>query len=106
MAGDDTRGRPRVRRLGIALVHGRSMLPTLREGDRLLVLHGGVPRQGGLAVCRLPGGVVAVKRVTSRSGDDWAVESDNPEGSSAVVTGDDVLARVLVRVWPRPRPLR
>ncbi len=106
MAGDDTRGRSRVRRLGLAVVHGRSMLPTLRERDRLLVLHGGEPRQGGLAVCRLPGGVVAVKRVTARSGDDWVVESDNPEGSSAVVTGDDVLARVLVRVWPRPRPLR
>ena len=60
MAGDDTRGAARVRRLGLAVVHGRSMLPTLREGDRLLVLHGGAPRRGGLAVCRLPGGVVAV----------------------------------------------
>jgi phage repressor protein C with HTH and peptisase S24 domain len=106
MAGDDTRGRRRVRRLGLAVVHGRSMLPTLREGDRLLVLHGGAPRRGGLVVCRLPGGVVAVKRVAARSGDDWVVTSDNPEGSSAVVTGDDVVARVLARVWPRPRPLR
>jgi hypothetical protein len=30
------------------------MLPTLREGDRLLVLHGGRPRPGRLVVVRLP----------------------------------------------------
>jgi phage repressor protein C with HTH and peptisase S24 domain len=92
------------RRLGLAVVHGRSMLPTLREGERLLVLHGAVPRPGGLAVCRLPQGVVAVKRVGARGPGSWAVGSDNPEGASAVVDDSDVLAVVLARVWPRPRP--
>jgi phage repressor protein C with HTH and peptisase S24 domain len=80
------------------------MLPTLREGERLLVLHGGVPRRGGLVVCRLPQGVVAVKRVEARGPGSWAVVSDNPEGAGAVVDDRDVLARVLGRIWPRPRP--
>jgi phage repressor protein C with HTH and peptisase S24 domain len=90
-------------RLGLAVVHGRSMLPTLRDGERLLVLHGAVPRRGGLAVCRLPQGVVAVKRVDARGPGSWAVVSDHRDGASAVVDDSDVLARVLARVWPRPR---
>ena len=56
-------------RLGIALVRGRSMEPTLHEGDRLLVLHGARARVGRMAVVRLPPGPdgprpLAVKRVT------------------------------------------
>lgn len=95
-------------RVGIAVVRGRSMLPTLREGDRLLVLHGASPRLGRLAVVRLPGGVLGVKRVTRREPDGWWVERDNPtEGvdswSVGAVPDRDVLARVLVRLWPRPR---
>ena len=104
MARGATRPPRPPRRLGLAVVHGRSMLPTLREGERLLVLHGGVPRRGGLAVCRLPRGVVAVKRVEARGPGSWAVVSDNPEGAGAVVDDRDVLARVLGRIWPRPRP--
>ena len=100
-----TRGTRAPRRLGLAVVHGRSMLPTLREGERLLVLHGAVPRVGGLVVCRLPQGVVAVKRVTARGERGWVVASDNPEGAGAVLDDDALLARVLGRVWPRPRPL-
>lgn len=100
--------RPRVRparRVGIAVVRGRSMQPSLYDGDRLLVLHGAAPRMRGLAVVRLPDGVVAVKRVTRREGDGWWVERDNPsEGVDSWQVGAipdaDVLARVLVRVWP------
>ena len=51
-----------MRRWGLAIVHGRSMEPTLAEGDRLLVHHGATPKPGGLVVVRLPGGVLAVKR--------------------------------------------
>ena len=94
-----------VGRLGWGRVHGRSMEPTLREGDRLLLLHGARPRIGGLAVVRLPGGVVAVKRVTRREAEGWWVERDNPqEGvdswSVGAVPDDAVLARVLLRAWP------
>ena len=100
----------RPTRLGLAVVRGRSMLPTLREGDRLLVVHGASPRLGRLAVVRLPDGVLAVKRVTRREPGGWWVERDNPaEGVDSWTVGavpePDVVARVLVRLWPRPRPL-
>lgn len=99
--------RPR-RVLGMAVVHGRSMLPTLREGDRLLVLHGGRPRPGRPVVVRLPEGVVAVKRVVRRDPDGWWVERDNPlEGvdswSDGPLADEDVLATVLLRLWPLRR---
>lgn len=97
-------------RVGLAVVRGRSMLPTLRDGDRLLVLHGARPRLGSPAVVRLPGGVLGVKRVTRREPDGWWVERDNPEEgvdswSVGAVPDSDVVARVLLRVWPRPRRL-
>ena len=92
-------------RLGIAVVRGRSMQPTLNDGDRLLVLHGGSPETGRLLVVRLPGGVVAVKRAGHREPNGWWVERDNPdEGvdswSVGAIPDDDVLAVVLIRLWP------
>lgn len=95
-------------RLGLAVVHGRSMLPTLREGERLLVLHGGMPRAGRPVVVRLPDGVVAVKRAVRREPGGWWVEADNQaEGVDSrqlgVIPEEAVVARVLGRVWPRPR---
>jgi len=83
------------------------MEPTLREGDVLLVLHGGRPRLGGLLVLRLPGGVLAVKRAVRREPDGWWVERDNPrEGvdswSVGTIPDRDVVARVLARVTRRP----
>ena len=81
------------------------MQPTLHDGDRLLVRYGAPPRIGGLAVVRLPDGVVAVKRVTRRESEGWWVERDNPsEGvdswSVGAIPEGDVLARVVRRVWP------
>ncbi len=100
-----------VRRLGIAVVRGRSMQPTLYDGDRLIVLHGATPRVGGLVVVRLPDGVVAVKRVTRREPGGWWVERDNPsEGVDSWRVGaipeGDVVARVLLRFWPVRLPVR
>ena len=40
--------------LGVVVVRGRSMEPTLHTGDRLLVLRGAPPRLGRLAIVRLP----------------------------------------------------
>ena len=94
-------------RVGLARVHGRSMEPTLRAGDLLVVAHGLRPRAGGLAVVRLPDGTVAVKRATSYGPEGWWVERDNPrEGvdswSVGAIPDADVVARVLVRL---PRAL-
>ena len=41
-------------KLGLAHVRGRSMEPTLHEGDRLVVLYGVRPRPGRMALVRLP----------------------------------------------------
>jgi phage repressor protein C with HTH and peptisase S24 domain len=94
---------------GLAVVRGRSMRPTLRDGDRLLVRHGAAPRAGDLVVVRLPDGVVAVKRATVRRDGGWWVERDNPdEGVDSWQVGAipeaDVLAVVRLRVWPPRRP--
>lgn len=98
-------------RYGFAIVRGRSMSPTLRDGDRLLVRYGRRPIVGRLALVRLPAREgVSVKRVTGRHADGWWVERDNPaEGVDSWLVGaipdTDVLGVVLARVWPRPGPI-
>jgi len=105
----------RLRKLGIALVRGRSMEPTLHEGDRLLVLYGARPRRGKLAIVRLPNDAagaprpLAVKRLSRRDpegGDGWWVERDNPkEGLDSWTVGAipaaGITARVILRVPDR-----
>jgi phage repressor protein C with HTH and peptisase S24 domain len=94
-------------RLGLAVVRGRSMEPSLYAGDRLLVMYGRTPRIGQLVIVRLPGRPVSVKRVAREVDDGWWVERDNPaEGVDSWRVGaiptDDVVAVVLCRWW-RPR---
>jgi SOS-response transcriptional repressor LexA len=98
-------------RIGLAVVRGRSMTPTLRDGDRLLVAHGAAPQPGRLGVVRFDDGVVAVKRLDHESAQGWWVSRDNEhEGrdswSAGPVSSSAVLALVLARVWPRPALLR
>lgn len=96
---------------GLVVVRGRSMLPTLRDGDRLLVRGTRRPSAlpvGRLAVVRLPGGRgPAVKRLAHRLPEGWWVERDNPsEGTDSALVGTiddrDVLAVVVARLWPMP----
>ena len=94
-------------RLGVAVVRGRSMTPTLAEGNRLLVRYGARPRPGAVAVVRFADGVVAVKRLDHRASDGWWVVRDNAvEGrdswSAGPIAEDGVLALVVLRLWPRP----
>ena len=102
---------PPRRRLGLAVVRGRSMQPTLSDGDRLLVRYAAAARPGQVAVVRFADGVVAVKRLDHLGQDGWWVHRDNPcEGrdswSAGAVAEDAVLAVVLLRLWPRPGRLR
>ena len=72
--------------IGVVVVKGRSMEPTLHTGDRMVVLRGAPPRLGHLAIVRLPDDdsgnprPLAIKRVTMRDPTDrrrYWVESDN-----------------------------
>jgi phage repressor protein C with HTH and peptisase S24 domain len=97
--------------LGIVVVRGRSMLPTLREGDRLLVQYGVLPRPGQLGIVTLPGGVVSVKRLELADDTGYWFSRDNPaEGLDSWALGrgsraDEVLGTVRCRLWPRPARL-
>lgn len=95
-------------------VHGRSMLPTYREGDVLLVVRGIRPRAGRPAVVRLPPGPdgrprpVSVKRVTGPDPDDstrWWIDSDNAaEGVTSFEVGsldDESILAVVVGLLRR-----
>ena len=97
-------------------VTGRSMLPTLHDGDVLLVRRlrpaADPGPLGRLVVVRLPGDrPLAVKRLTGRGPDGgWWVERDSRvEGVDSWTVGelpdDAVHAVVLARVWPRPHRL-
>src|SRR4051794_39200114 len=95
----------------IAVVRGRSMEPTLREGDRLVVLSPHRAAAGLGAVVRLPGDrPLAGKRLAFRQDGGWWVERDNPaEGVDSWQVGpiedDAVLGIVVARLWPAPRLL-
>ncbi|MEO9325474.1 S24 family peptidase [Nocardioides sp. C4-1] len=103
---------PRSAPLGMVVVRGRSMLPGLRDGDRLLVRYSAAVRVGAVVVARLRDGTVAVKRVAGRLDTGWWLLSDNADeglGDSrayGAVPDDEVLAVAWCRVWPRPRALR
>ena len=88
------------------------MRPTLAEGDRLLVRYAGTVRPGVLVLARFADGTLAVKRAverrTTRTGEPaWWLLSDDPDAGvdsrhRGPVPDDDVLATVVLRLWPRP----
>ena len=88
------------------LVHGPSMLPTLRSGDCLLVRPGARVRAGNVVVARpwTRPELLVVKRAVRPVAGGWLVASDNPEVEGLGWTGGeaDVLARVVLRYWPLP----
>ena len=92
---------PRWTPFPLLRVRGRSMLPTLRPGDCLVVRPGGRIKPGQLVVATFPAGpdLLVVKRAVRPVDGLWWVESDNP-----AVTDDsrrygpaEVLSRVLLR---------
>jgi signal peptidase I len=94
------------RRWQVVRVRGRSMEPTLRAGDLLLLDRRATVTPGALVVVGLPGGRPdAVKRAFRRDGAGWWVERDNPiEGVDSWQVGaipdDQVRGVVTRRLWP------
>jgi signal peptidase I len=94
---------------GRVAVAGRSMEPTLRDGDWLVVRWSAAAvRPGRLVVVRLPGGPLSVKRALRRTPEGWWVERDNPrEGVDSWQVGavppDGVLGVVVLRYRPLSR---
>jgi hypothetical protein len=92
------------------------MQPLLAPGDRLFLRYGACVRPGSVVLARFADGTLAVKRATerrtTRTGTPaWWLTSDNPAAGvdsrhRGPVADADVLAVVLLRVWPRPRVLR
>ncbi len=97
-----------MRRWGLAIVTGRSMEPTLHDGDRLVVRWGVAASVGDVVVVRLPDvRHLLVKRLVHRDPDGWWVERDNPdEGVDSWSFGAIPAADVLGVVRWRVRPLR
>jgi SOS-response transcriptional repressor LexA len=95
----------------MVVVRGRSMLPGLRPGDRLVVRQGRTPRVGDVVLARLRDGTVVVKRVAERRPAGWWLLSDNAaEGlgdsrAHGAVPDADVWGVAVLRAWPRPRIL-
>lgn len=107
-------GRPR-KRLGVVDVTGASMVPTLLNGDQLVVRYGAAVRPGDVVVLRHPlqQDLLVVKRaVERRPGGTWWVLGDNPyneTGDSTVygaVPAELVLARAVLRFRPREEDQR
>lgn len=88
------------------LVQGPSMLPTLREGDCLLVRATNAARAGDIVVARLRArpALLVVKRAIREQDGGWLLASDNPAVAGHGLTGGvgDVEARVVLRYWPLP----
>ena len=96
--------------IGVAIVRGESMLPGLREGDRLLVSYRRTPSPGNVVVARFADGTLAVKRAVERRGPGWWLLSDNPDRGvdsrhRGPVPDNRVVAVARFRIWPRPRRL-
>jgi phage repressor protein C with HTH and peptisase S24 domain len=83
------------------------MVPTLHDGDLVIVRHGARVRLGDVVLARfrdLPE-LAVLKRVSRREGDGWWLASDNlaAGGDSATHGVADVQARVVLR-WNRGLP--
>lgn len=83
------------------------MVPTLRSGDALLARRGGRVRAGDVVIATFADhpGLLVVKRAVRESDGGWHVTGDNPYagGDSAVHGPAEVVGRVVLRYWPRPR---
>ncbi|MER5635704.1 nickel-type superoxide dismutase maturation protease [Kitasatospora sp. NPDC002227] len=103
-------GRGGLLPFGVVDVAGPSMVPTLSDGDLVLVRYGARIRPGAVVLARHPlrQDLLIVKRAAERRGRGWWLLSDNEfvESDSreyGAVPEELVLGRVLLRLRPRLR---
>jgi phage repressor protein C with HTH and peptisase S24 domain len=92
-------------------VSGPSMVPTLRDGDSVLVRHGARIRPGDVVLARFRAEpeLLVLKRAMREMDDGWWLVSDNKfAGGDSFTHGiADVLGRVVLRLsHGMPRPVR
>ncbi|SCF92956.1 nickel-type superoxide dismutase maturation protease [Streptomyces sp. Ncost-T10-10d] len=90
-------------------VTGPSMVPTLHDGDWLLVQYGAAVRPGDVVILRHPfqQDLLIVKRATERRRGGWWVLADNTfAGGDSTDYGTVPEELVLARVRARYRPLK
>jgi nickel-type superoxide dismutase maturation protease len=99
----------------LVVVHGPSMVPALRHGDRLLVWLRPLrrtPSVDTVVVVALPERPLSVKRLAAIEPDGRIrVEGDNEFASTdsrtiGALPATAIRGIVLMRVWPRPRGFR
>ncbi len=82
------------------------MLPTLKEGDCLLVRPGAPIKAGDIVVARFRErpSLLVVKRAVEQVDGGWLLASDNPavEGHGLTHGLGNVEAKVVLRYWPWP----
>jgi nickel-type superoxide dismutase maturation protease len=102
-------------RLRIARVRGPSMVPTLRDGDRVLIWLSSprrTPKVGRVVVVELPDRPLSIKRISAVSANgSIEVTGDNPYGSTdsrelGVMPSGAIRGVGLFRIWRRPGRLR
>jgi nickel-type superoxide dismutase maturation protease len=100
------------RRLDTVEVRGESMAPTLRPGERLIVMRlgGSPPRVGDVVIAHDPRdpGRELIKRVAAVGRDGIELRGDNPGASTDARTFGSLPApavewRVVFRYWPLER---
>jgi signal peptidase I len=81
-------------------ITGDSMLPLIREGDQVLVTHGGTNLQQGDVVVFRQGGKTVVHRVlrvkSGQTGSTYITKGDNVWRVDAPVKASEIIGRVLV----------
>jgi phage repressor protein C with HTH and peptisase S24 domain len=91
-------------------VNGHSMVPTLADGDLVLVRLNTAVHPGDLVLVRWASRPeqLSVKRAQWAEPDGWYVSGDNPAGStdSSTLGPATVLGVISWRLWPRPCRLR
>lgn len=92
------------------VVKGRSMLPTLEPGDRLVVVRARKVRPGMLIALRDPRqqDLLVIKRATTVTNGHVTVLGDNPSESTdsrsfGPVPLDNIIGRVIYRYYPSAR---